>query len=1276
MPSHPLRRAVAFTAVTAAVCTLTLTAVGTASAAVVDAPVSLSADGARIALSPVGSFDTGVFNESAAEIVTAHGDRLFVVDAQAGAVTVLDYSNPTAIAELFEISAPGVANSVAVRADGLGVIAFEAETKTDPGRLVFFDADAPDATEAVLGDVVVGALPDMVTFSDDGAYVVSANEGEPADDFSVDPEGSVSVVAAPVGKAAPTQADVRTAGFAAFEGDALPAGVRVFGPDVAAPDQGDTPLAANRVSRNLEPEYVAVDGGTAYVTLQEANAVATVDLSSAAVSGILPLGFKDWGADGNALDASDKDDAISIRSYEDLFGAYMPDGIQSYVAGDQTYLVTANEGDAREWGDFIDESRVKNLADDGQGPVCADSPLAAQTGDADLGRLKVATDLGFDAAQNCYRELYAYGARSFSIWTTDGTQVYDSGSEFEQTVAAAVPEAFNSNHEETDFDGRSDDKGPEPENVAIGEVGGRTYAFVGLERVGGVMVYDISDPAAATFVTYVNNRDFAVQGEEDLAAAGDLGPEGLHFIPASESSTGAPMLAVGNEVSGTTTLFAIDQLGTVDLTLLGINDFHGRIDGNTVKFAGTIEEQRAAAPGETLFLSSGDNIGASLFASSYQKDQPTIDVLNALELESSAVGNHEFDQGFADLTDRVQPAADFSYLGANVYEKGTTTPALPAFETYDVDGLRVAVVGAVTRETASLVSPSGIADLDFGDPVEAVNRVADELTDGNDANGEADVIVALYHEGASAGDAEAASLQDELAKGGDFARIVQETSPAIDAIFTGHTHKKYAWAAPVPGEAGKTRPILQTGSYGENIGRITLSLDAQTGEVLSHTERNIARTTIDDAVLTDRYPRVAEVKTITDAALAVAEEVGDQKVAEVSTDITTAFFGGSFVDGVWTGGKRDDRSAESTLGNLVADALLSSTADLPEGVADIGVTNPGGLRNELYDTQAEFEGAAVPELADGDISFAQALAVLPFANTTTLVTMTGATFTQLLEEQWQLDKDGNVPSRPYLQLGLSENVTYTYDATRAQGDRITSVTVDGEPLEDAAEYRVSTLSFLADGGDNFRAFTASTDRLDTGNVDYEAWIDYLAAESPVAPSYAKHAVEVSGLAPAAAGSTATFTAANLNLTSLGTPETTELSVSIDGRDAGTVPVTAGAAEVRIPVPADAEAGSVLQVVLTAESGTVVTVPVSVTESATTPTPDPSTPGTGTPGTGTPGTGTPGTGAGSGSGSGSSGGGLALTGADAPWGIALGGAVLLIAGGAAFVLRRRREVSTD
>ena len=555
---RPMRRTVLLTTSAAAGCALALTPLA-ASAAVVPDPIVYSADDAALALSPIGTFETGVFDQSGAEIVTAHGDRLFVVDAVAGNVSVLDYSDPSSPTFEFSIAAAGVANSVAVRPDGLGVIAFESPVKTDPGTLVFFDADAATGDSAILGDVTVGALPDMVTISADGKYAVSADEGEPADDFSIDPEGSVSVVKLnPAQKRAPQQKDVRTADFHAFEADGtrtLPADVRVFGP---TPSGADKP-----VSRNLEPEYVAIDGRTAYVALQEANAVAVVDLNRASVTEILPLGAKDHGLEGFGLDPSDRDGGIGIRTVDGLKGLYMPDGLNAYRAGGQTYLLTANEGDAREWGEYAEPSRVSALAANGYGPVCADSPLAALTGNADLGRLNVTIESGFDAAKGCYSELYAFGGRSFSIWSTDGEQIFDSGDGFEQITAAALPEFFNSDHTESDLEGRSEDKGPEPENLAIGEVDGRTYAFVGFERVGGVAVFDITDPVASRFVTYVNNRDFAISVEDadDPAAvlpqAGDLGPEGLAFIAGSASPTGEPLLAVANEVSGTTTLFAI-----------------------------------------------------------------------------------------------------------------------------------------------------------------------------------------------------------------------------------------------------------------------------------------------------------------------------------------------------------------------------------------------------------------------------------------------------------------------------------------------------------------------------------------------------------------------------------------------------------------------------------------------------------------------------------------------------------------------------------------------
>lgn len=704
--------------------------------------------------------------------------------------------------------------------------------------------------------------------------------------------------------------------------------------------------------------------------------------------------------------------------------------------------------------------------------------------------------------------------------------------------------------------------------------------------------------------------------------------------------------------------FSADAVAPIEFTLLGINDFHGRIDANTVNFAGTVEQLREQAQGPSLFVSSGDNIGASLFASAVQQDQPTIDVLNALELQTSAVGNHEFDRGFADLAGRVADEADFSLLGANVYEKGTQTPALDEYDVFTIEGgITVGVIGVVTEETPSLVTPTGIADVDFGDPVEAVNRVSAQLSDGDPTNGEADVIIALFHEGAGAGTPDGATLEEEVDGGGAFASIVTETSAEVDAIFTGHTHKQYAWEAAVPG-TDRTRPIVQTGSYGANIGKITLTIDPETGDVLAHTQENVPRTTTPAADLVAAYPRVAEVDAIVRDALDYAAEIGNQPVGTVSGDITTAFSGGSFVDGVWTGGSRDDRASESALGNLVAESIRSSLADLPDG-AQIGVTNSGGLRAELWDTQAEFGETAVPGLADGQISYSQALAVLPFNNTMGLVTLTGAQFAQLLEQQWQRNPDGTVPSRPYLQLGLSDNVTYTYDATRAEGDRITSISVDGELMDPEAEYRIGTLSFLIAGGDNFRILTEGSDKVDTGLLDYEAWVNYLGSNSPVAPSFAKHAVQVQGETTGAPGTELTFTVSNLNMTSRGTPETTELDVWLGNEVASTVVVQNGTARVTVPIPADAPVGAQDVVVLVNETtGTEVTVPITVGE------PGSNEPGTGEPGTGNPGTGTPGNGTGPGS--------LAITGTELPLGLALGGAFLLVAGGIAFLMRKRRE----
>ncbi|HYP73076.1 MAG TPA: 5'-nucleotidase, partial [Microbacterium sp.] len=322
-------------------------------------------------------------------------------------------------------------------------------------------------------------------------------------------------------------------------------------------------------------------------------------------------------------------------------------------------------------------------------------------------------------------------------------------------------------------------------------------------------------------------------------------------------------------------------------------------------------------------------------------------------------------------------------------------------------------------------------------------------------------------------------------------------------------------------------------------------------------------------------------------------EVGNTAVGEVAADITTAFSGGSFVNGVWTGGTRDDRASESALGNTVANMLRDSLADLPNG-AVIGVTNPGGLRSDLWDTQAEFGAAAVPGMPDGTVSFSQANAVLPFNNTLGLVTLTGAQFTTMLEQQWQRAADGTVPQRPYLQLGLSDNVSYTFDATRPEGERITSVTIDGAPLDAAATYRIGTFSFLASGGDNFRVFTEGTDYVDTGLLDYEAWMDFIADGSPLAPSFAKQAVQVTGVPESVtAGEAVTFQVSGLDMTSRGAPENTTLQIAIGDTALGEVPVTAGAATVTATLPAGLPAGAATLTLTAAASGTVVRVPLTV-----------------------------------------------------------------------------------
>lgn len=524
----------------------------------------------EIRASLAGRYASGVFDGGAAEIVSFHpaSARAFVVNAAAGTVDVLNLADLAlpVLADTLDVAADvaldqsmlaadlGAANSVAVRGDLLAV-AIEADVKQNNGYVAFYNA----ATLAFVNSVQVGALPDMVTFTPDGMYALVANEGEPSDDYLTDPEGSVSVISLAGGAAAAT---VSTVGFTDFNvggtrAAELPAGVRIYGPGAT-------------VAMDLEPEYITVsaDSTTAWVTLQEANAIARIDIAGGSVDTIAALGFKDHMIPGYGLDATDRDidddapfggagDDPSIRILNwPVLGMYQPDSIANYAYNGDTYLVMANEGDTRDYGGFSEEARISTLTLD---PILDQwTDLAGNNLKDAIGRLTVTNTLGDTDLDLDFDALYVPGARSFSIRDADGNLVWDSGDDFEVITALRYPLYFNASNTDNNLDSRSDNKGPEPEALALGTINGRTFAFIGLERIGGIMIYDISNPESPRFVQYVLDRDFTVAVASP--DAGDLGPEGMHFVDAAQSPNGKPMLLVGNEISGTTAIYSIDVI--------------------------------------------------------------------------------------------------------------------------------------------------------------------------------------------------------------------------------------------------------------------------------------------------------------------------------------------------------------------------------------------------------------------------------------------------------------------------------------------------------------------------------------------------------------------------------------------------------------------------------------------------------------------------------------------------------------------------------------------
>jgi len=1001
-----------------------------------------------LSLDPLGTYATGIFDEGAAEIVAYDRatQRLFFVNADAGEVQALDISDPANPTLVLSISVPGGGvNSVAIRG-GIVAVATEADESTDPGSVRFYSNKG-----AFLGSVPVGVLPDGLTFSEDGRYVVVANEGEPNDEYTVDPEGSISVIDLVNGVGAATVTNV---GFGDLtEGD-LDESVRIFGPGAT-------------IAQDLEPEFVTILDGFAYVTLQENNAVAVVDLATAALVGVEGLGFKDWSDPENLLDASNQDAGINFQNWP-VFGIYQPDAIEAYEVNGQTYIVTANEGDARDYDGYSEEARVADLALD---PTAFPDAATLQL-DENLGRLNITLANGDTDDDGDYDELYAYGARSFSIWTLgmDGLElVYDSADDFEQITAMMLPEFFNSTNDDNDsFDNRSDDKGPEPEGVALGVIDGRTYAFVGLERIGGVMVYDITDPLAPTYVTYVNNRNFSADATSP--EAGDLGPEGLVFISAADSPTGQPLLVVSNEVSGTVTTYGIATPFT--LAILHNNDGESdllseEIDGigeagGIALFADVIETLRADDVADaSVLLSSGDNfLAGPEFNASLEQGPPYYDALglSLIGYDALAIGNHEFDFGpdvLASFIASFPEAAPF--LSATLDVSGE--PALASLESVgrvarstivERGGRQIGVIGATTPALRTISSPRNVAVL------QDVQAEVQAEIDALQAEGVEIVLLISHLQGIDEDLAliEGLSGLDVVIAGGGDELLANDDDPLLPGDEAAGAYPLEATDAD-----GDTVPVVTTAGGYQYVGRLVVEFDAAGEIVMVLDESGPVR-----VAAADGYAADAEI-----ASFVVVP------VEAYVADLQTTVIGETEVP---LDGRREAiRFGETNLGDLIADAYLWQADELNEPFGapdpDVALANGGGIRND----------DVIPV---GDLTEFDTFDILPFSNFLTIVEeVPAAQFKTILENAYSRIATGPSPSGSG-RFAQAAGFTVSVDTTgtpiviedgevTTPGTRIQRVVLDdgtvlvdgGMVVDGAPAVNVATVDFTARGGDEY-----------------------------------------------------------------------------------------------------------------------------------------------------------------------------------------------------------------
>jgi len=1010
---------------------------------------------------------------------------LFVV-APSG-LDVIDILTGGLLATL-DTAAFGNVNSVAVH-EGVLAIALEGVPKTGPGTVLVLDVlrsgDQVTLDERAYGPITVGALPDQITFTPDGTTLLTANEGEPnsygqAD--SVDPEGSVSIIDVATGS-------VATAGFAAFNAlkDALIAdGVRIFGPGAT-------------VAQDLEPEYIAVDPNDptrAYVTLQEANAIGVLDIPTATFTDILPLGFKDHSLAGNEISVNDQDNVYAPRSFDNLFGVFTPDAIAAVDIDGTTYLITANEGDARDYTGFGEEARVSALALD---PIA----FPDATVNAQLGRLTVTTTLGDTDGDGDYDALYAFGGRSFSVWNTDGTLVFDSGNLLDDLVATQ----FTANYDEN----RDDNKGVEPESLAVGSIDGETYVFVGLERANGVAAFRIDAPDEFTFTGFFTNP-------------GDVAPEVITFIPADEAPGGSPLLVAPNEASATTTAYEINA--TFTLQLLHFADAEaGLLASQTAPNLAALVDAFDGDYANTLILAGGDNFlpgpflaagtDASVAATHTRGNNPgaaDIEIHNRIGVEASTVGNHEFDLGTNAFSDVVNDAA-FPYLSANLDFSGDSGISGRYQETVGVGGLEdaatlarkivpsavvtkgnevIGLVGATTQILETISSTGGVEVKGFaGDGAETndmallaaqLQVVIDDLRDQG-----VNKIVLMAHLQQIAFETQLAPLLegvDIILAAGSNTRLGDADD--VPASFPGHA-ADFADTYPIvtAGKDGVTTVIVNTDNEFTYLGRLVVEFDAN-GEIITD---SLADNIAINGAYAATDANVAAAWGVAEADLATTAFADGTKGAEVKeiTDAVQAVI--SAKDGevwgfteVYLEGERNlVRNQETNLGNITADANLDAARDALGDTLLIGsLKNGGGIRAPIGSVEVG-SGDKQPPLAnpdagkpEGGVSTLDIENALRFNNRLMVFDTDAAGLKAILEHGVAvLGNQGRFP-----QIG---GISVSYDPDLPAGSRILNLAIvdadgnvlaklveDGVVNPDApATISLVTLNFLANGGDGY-----------------------------------------------------------------------------------------------------------------------------------------------------------------------------------------------------------------